>query len=67
MIVQRSICKEQQIPYINTHMWNLENGMDDLIGKAETETHQLDTKGKGGGMNWGTGIDIYTQLMLCVK
>ena len=37
-------------------MWNLENGMDDLIGKAETETHQMDTKGKGGGMNRGTGI-----------
>ena len=24
-------------------------------------------RGGGGEMNWGTGIDIYTLLMLCIK
>ena len=28
----------------------------------------MDTKGgKGGGMNWEIGIDVYTLLILCIK
>ena len=30
--------REKQISYINAHMWNLKNGIDDLICKAEIET-----------------------------
>ena len=41
-----------------------------MIRKEESrETHveikRVDTKEQGGGMNWETGIDIYTPL--CVK
>ena len=41
-------------------MWNLENGIDDLIGKAESETQiqrtNVDIKGGyDGGMNLGDG------------
>ena len=44
-------------------------GIDDLIYKADTETH-VENKGtdtKGVGMNWEIGIDIYTLLILCIK
>ena len=30
--------REKQISYINAYMWNLENGIDELICKAEIET-----------------------------
>ena len=30
--------REKQISYINAYMWNLENGIDDLLCKAEIET-----------------------------
>ena len=30
--------REKQILYINTHMWNLENGTDELVCKAEIVT-----------------------------
>ena len=45
--------------------------MDELICKAEIETQIIENKhmdtiegrGRGGGMNWGIWIDIYTLLM----
>ena len=49
-------------------MWNLENGSDEFICKAEIES-QMQTKTltvtKGGGMKWETGIGMYT--LLCTK
>ena len=30
--------KEKKNPIINSYIWNLENGTDDLICKTETET-----------------------------
>ena len=30
--------KEKQILYINTYMWNLENGIDEPICREEMET-----------------------------
>ena len=57
-------------------MWNLENGKDELVCRAATETQMLrknvwTPKGKvvgGGGcgvMYWEIGIDIYT--LMCIK
>ena len=32
------------------------------------ENKYMDAKGEmGGGMNWEMGIDIYTQLIICIK
>ena len=51
-------------------------GIDDLIYKAEKQrqrhreqTHGYQEQGAavGGGMNWESGIDIYTLLILCIK
>ena len=45
--------------YINAHMWNLKNGTDELVCKAEIETQMqrtnISTKGgkwQGGGGGW---------------
>ena len=56
-------------------MWNLENGTDETVCKAEIETQIQRTNvwaprgevkgGGGGGMNWEIGIDIYT--LICIK
>ena len=32
--------KEKNISYINTYMWNLENGTDDPVCRAESETQK---------------------------
>ena len=32
--------REKQISYINVYMWNLENGTDELICRAEIETQK---------------------------
>ena len=48
--------REKQIPYINGYMWNLENGTDEFICKAEIETQKQRTnvwtprqrRGEGG-------------------
>ena len=46
-------------------MWNLENGIDDLICKADSETQAWREQmygyqgGRGGQKNWGPGIDIH--------
>ena len=42
--------KEKQILCINTYMWNLESGVDDLICKADTkvENKYMDPKGEKG-------------------
>ena len=47
-------------------------GIDDLIYKAEIETRRREQMygyqgGKGSGINWDIGIDIYTLLILCIK
>ena len=52
-------------------MWNLENGTDKLVCRAEIETQMWRTNvwtprgEKGGGMNWEFGIDIYK--LICIK
>ena len=53
-------------------MWNLENGTDEPVCRAEIETQMQRTNvwtpeggkwGVGGGeMNWEIGIDIYTLI-----
>ena len=54
---------------LNTYMWNLENGLDDLIYKTQIETLMQKTKipQGNGGINWEIGIDIHTLLILCTK
>ena len=53
-------------------MWNLEKQesrkTDDLICKAEIETHvnYSDTKGNGGRRRGGIDTDTYTLLILCI-
>ena len=32
--------REKQISYINAYMWNLENGTDELVSRAEIETQK---------------------------
>ena len=66
--------KEDQILYINTYTWNLEDGIDDSICKTERDTDvenkHIDTKeGKGGRdeLEFGIGIYINTLLTLCIK
>ena len=56
-------------------MWNLENGTDEPVCRAEKDTEvenkHMDIKGGsgwggvGGGMNWAIGIDTYT--LMCIK
>ena len=57
-------------------MWNLENGTDEVVCRAENETQMQRTnvrtprgesRGGGGGgvMNWEIGIDMYT--LMCIK
>ena len=56
-------------------MWNLENGTDEPICRAEIETQKKrknvwtprGESGGGGGcvMNWAIGIDMYT--LMCIK
>ena len=55
-------------------MWNLESGTDGPICKAEIETQTYRINiwiPRGGrekhGMNWETGIDVYTLLLLYIK
>ena len=36
-VIQTEV-RKKQIPYINAYMWNLENGTDEPICKAEIET-----------------------------
>ena len=58
-------------------MWNLENGTDESVCRAEIETQMQRTNvwtprgerggglGGGGVMNWEIGIDMYT--LMCIK
>ena len=57
-------------------MWNVENGTDELVCRAEIETQTQrknvwtprgETAGSGdvGVMNWEIGIDMYT--VMCIK
>ena len=55
-------------------MWNLENGTDELVCRAEIETKMWRTNvwtprkesgGGGGVLNWAIGIDMYT--LMCIK
>ena len=57
--------RKRQILYINTYIWNLENGMDDPTCRAAKETHVtnrlLDYVGEGkGGMIWENNIETHT-------
>ena len=53
-------------------MWNLKGkkkGTNKLIYKTEIESYMDKTnlqllRGKGGGINWKTGIDIHTLLYI---
>ena len=69
--------REKQGSYINTHMWNIEKwyrwtSLEGRNRDTDVENKRVDTKGRkwrggggGGGMNWGIGIDMYTQI--CIK
>ena len=57
-------------------MWNLENGTDELVCRAEIETQKQRTNiwtprgevsggGCGGVLNWEIGIDMCT--LMCIK
>ena len=52
-------------------MWNLKKWykrtyLQDRNRVTDVENNLMDTKGgRGGGMNWEIGIDIYT--LLCIK
>ena len=55
-------------------MWNLESGTDEPICKAEikTQTYRINIwiprwEREEYGMNWETGIDVYTLLILYIK
>ena len=61
--------------YINAYMWNLENGTDELVCRAEIETQkqrknvwtprgEAAVGGGGGVMNWEIGIDMYTLMFI---
>ena len=71
-VIQSEVSQKEKNKYrILTHICGMQkNGRDEPICKAEIETDienkHMDTKGgKGGGMNWEIGIDIYT--LLCIK
>ena len=68
--------REKQISHINACMWNLGKWYrwTSLQGRnrdTDVESKHMDTKGGkqgcsgGGGMNWGSGIDMYT--LICIK
>ena len=52
-------------------MWNLKKNwyrQSYLQGRnrdTDVENKSMDTK--RGGMNWKTGVDIYTLLILCIR
>ena len=59
--------REKQISYIKAYMWNLEKWYrwTCLQGRnrdTDAENKHMDTKGRVNGMNWETGIDIYTNM-----
>ena len=70
-VIQNEVSqKEKKIPYNIAYMWNLKNGTNEFIYKADIETPCREQTcryqgGEWGGMNWEIGIDIYT--LLCVK
>ena len=58
--------REKQILYFNAYLWNLENGTDEPVCRAEIETQGESGRGGGGGvMNWEIGIDMDT--LMCIK
>ena len=67
-VIQSDISQKEknQISYINTYMWNLEERYRwaYLQGKdrdTDIEKGLVDTAGKReGGMNWESSIEIYT-------
>ena len=63
--------REKQIWYINAYMWNLEKWLRWSYLQTEIETDvenkYMDTKQGRGGMNWDTGMNIYTLLILHTK
>ena len=56
--------RKTPIQYINTYIWNLEDGNDDPICKTAKKTdiknRLLDSVGKGeGGMIWDNSIETF--------
>ena len=51
--------------YINAYMWNLENGIEELVCRAgiETQSYRTDVwicgAEDGGAMNWEIGTGMY--------
>ena len=72
-VIQSEVSQKKKNKYhILMHICGiLKNGIDNPICKAEIETDvenkHMDTRGKGGGMNWEIEIDIYILLILCIK
>ena len=70
-VVQSECIRQRKIPYINAHMWNLEKWYRGTYLKSrnrdtDIKDKRTDTRrGKGSGMNWETGPDIYT--LLCIE
>ena len=74
-VVQSEVGEKEKKKYrILMHICGIQkNGTNEPVCKAEKETQNkcMDTKGGmgggagGGGMNWETGIDIYT--LICIK
>ena len=76
-LIQSEVSQKEKNKYhILMHICGIQkNGTDELVCKAEMETRVenklMDTKGesggggRGGGMNWEIGIDIYT--LICIK
>ena len=51
-------------------MWDLKNGTDEPIRKAEIDRHREQTPSgeRGGGMmNWEPGIDIYIYILSILR
>ena len=63
--------REKQISHDIAYMWNLEEWyrwtyLQSIYRDIDVENKLTDTKvGRGCGMNWEFGIDIYT--LLCIK
>ena len=64
-VIQSEVCQKERNKYIISRICGIQkNSTDELICKAEIETHvgnkRTDTKdGSGGGMNWELGYVHY--------
>ena len=52
----------------NLEKWNRKPYLQNRNRDTALEGKHIDTKvGVGSGMNWETGMDIYTLLVLCIE